>query len=108
MSRGIWDVGDRAASERPRKRARTHVFLYQNGHKNIFLFLCVVKCSSLAPFLPPTSHPVFALCPQTAGARRYTAGGVNDVRAQCSLLGVICCVSASVCHHTNGRKKTYL
>lgn len=50
-----------------------------------------------------SSLPSLGFVSPDAEAQWYTGGGVNDVRAQCSLLGASCCVLAPVCHHTNTR-----
>lgn len=59
------------------------------------------------PTFVSCSFPLLALCLQTVEAQQYAAGGVNDVRALCSLLGAICCVLAAVCHHTS-RKNIFI
>lgn len=68
----------------------THTHRCMHAHNIFFvLSLCLLSLPSLG-FVSPDVE-----------AQWYIAGGVNDVRAQCSLLGAICCVLAPVCHHMN-------
>lgn len=71
---------------------------YTSTHPPISPFCARSKRWSLVPWIcVPT---------QAVEAQRYAAGGVNDVRAQRSLWGAICCALAAVCHHTSRKTST--
>lgn len=71
---------------------------YTCTHPLLSPFCARPKRWSLVPWMWVPTQP--------AEAQRYAAGGVNDVRALCSLRGAICCVLAAVCHHTSRKTST--